>query len=73
MTATGLKIAYVLYDEFTMLDIVGPFNVFDVVPGVENVWVGEMLGVVSDQPLGGARPFCQLWRNCVRRASHAPR
>lgn len=60
-----MKIAYVLYDEFTMLDIVGPFNVMDVVPGVENVWVGETLGLVSDHSRTSGLPVSVTFENCL--------
>ena len=60
-----MKIAYVLYDEFTMLDIVGPFNVLDVVPGVENVWVGESLGLVSDHSRTSGLPVGVTFDDCL--------
>jgi len=60
-----MKIAYVLYDEFTMLDIVGPFNVLDVVPGVENVWVGETLGLVSDHSRTSGLPVGVTFDDCL--------
>lgn len=60
-----MKIAYVLYDEFTMLDIVGPFNVLDVVPGAENVWVGESLGLVSDHSRTSGLPVGVTFDDCL--------
>lgn len=50
----GMQIACVLYDEFTMLDIVGPFQVFSSAPGMEIVWVAEAPGPVSDHTRTGA-------------------
>lgn len=60
-----MKIAYVLYDEFTMLDIVGPFNVLDVVPGAENVWVGESVGLVSDHSRTSGLPVSVTFDDCL--------
>lgn len=60
-----MKIAYVLYDEFTMLDIVGPFNVLDVLPGAENVWVGETLGLVSDHSRTSGLPVGVTFSDCL--------
>lgn len=42
-----MQIACVLYDQFTMLDIVGPFQMLNAA-GNECVWVGETAGPVSD-------------------------
>lgn len=61
----SMKIAYVLYDEFTMLDIVGPFNVLDVIPGVENVWVGSELGLVSDHSRTSGLPVGVTFDDCL--------
>ncbi|MGD9701534.1 MAG: DJ-1/PfpI family protein [Acidimicrobiia bacterium] len=36
-----MQIAFVLYDRFTALDIIGPFNVLAYVPGVEARFVAE--------------------------------
>lgn len=60
-----MKVAYVLYDEFTLLDIVGPFNVLDVVPGTENVWVGETLGLVSDHSRTSGLPVGVTFDDCL--------
>lgn len=43
-----MQIALVLYPRFTMLDIVGPFQVLADVPGNEIVWVAESPGHVVD-------------------------
>jgi transcriptional regulator GlxA family with amidase domain len=43
-----MKLAYVLYDNFTMLDIVGPYNVLTLLHQHEHVWVGENAGLVAD-------------------------
>lgn len=37
-----------LYDEYTMLDIVGPFQVLSTALGMEVVWVAEAEGPVAD-------------------------
>lgn len=39
-----MQVAYLLYDRFTALDITGPHEVFNSVPGVESVFVGEVAG-----------------------------
>ncbi len=49
-----MRVAYLLYDEFTMLDIVGPFQVFSSVPGFESLWVAAEAGPVSDHTRTGA-------------------
>ena len=43
-----MQIALVLYPKFTMLDIVGPFQVFGDVPGDDVVFVGSTAGPVTD-------------------------
>lgn len=42
-----MQVACVLYDEFTMLDIVGPFQMLEAA-GNECVWVAEQVGPVAD-------------------------
>lgn len=42
-----MQVACVLYDEFTMLDIVGPFQMLHAA-GHECLWVAEQAGPVSD-------------------------
>jgi transcriptional regulator GlxA family with amidase domain len=49
-----MRVAYVLYNDFTMLDIVGPFNVISSVPGTESVWVAESPGAITDHTRSGA-------------------
>lgn len=39
-----MQVAYLLYDRFTALDITGPHEVFNSVPDVESVFVGEVAG-----------------------------
>lgn len=39
-----MQVAYLLYERFTALDITGPHEVFNSVPGVESVFVGEKAG-----------------------------
>ena len=43
-----MQIAYALYPGFTALDIVGPFQAFGDVPGVEGCFVAERVGPVTD-------------------------
>jgi transcriptional regulator GlxA family with amidase domain len=43
-----MQIAFVLYDRFTALDIVGPFQTLVDVPGVEACFVAERAGPVGD-------------------------
>tara|TARA_R110002072_G_scaffold59158_1_gene150689 strand:+ start:27951 stop:28592 length:642 start_codon:yes stop_codon:yes gene_type:complete len=49
-----MKVAFVLYDNFTMLDIVGPYNVLTMMPDCEPVWVAEKIGAVIDHTRVGA-------------------
>jgi transcriptional regulator GlxA family with amidase domain len=42
-----MKIAIPLYDEFTALDAVGPFEVLSRIPGTEVAWLGPEAGPVS--------------------------
>jgi transcriptional regulator GlxA family with amidase domain len=42
-----MKIAIPLYDEFTALDAVGPFEVLSRIPGTEVTWLGPEAGPVS--------------------------
>ncbi len=39
-----MQVAYLLYDRFTALDVTGPHEVFNSVPDVESVFVGERAG-----------------------------
>ncbi|RDI43689.1 DJ-1/PfpI family protein [Nocardia mexicana] len=43
-----MQIAIVLFDQFTALDAVGPFDVLSRIPGAETVFVGEQLGPVRN-------------------------
>jgi len=49
-----MQVACVLYDEFTMLDIVGPFQVLSSVQDMEIVWVADQPGPVSDHTRTGS-------------------
>jgi transcriptional regulator GlxA family with amidase domain len=42
-----MKVAIPLYDEFTALDAVGPFEVLTRIPGTEAVWLGPEPGPVT--------------------------
>lgn len=44
----AMKVAYLLYSGFTALDIVGPHDVLDNVPGTESVFVAETAGPVRN-------------------------
>ena len=43
-----MKIAFALYESFTLLDIIGPFQVLTGIPGVEAAFVAESRGGVLD-------------------------
>ena len=43
-----MKLALVLYEGFTALDIIGPFQVLADVPGIEPVFVADRAGPVTD-------------------------
>jgi transcriptional regulator GlxA family with amidase domain len=44
-----MQVAYLLYDRFTALDITGPHDVLNSVPGNESVFVAEGLGPVRNE------------------------
>ncbi len=44
----AMQIALVLYDRFTALDIVGPFQTLAEIPGMDPVFVAERPGLVRD-------------------------
>jgi transcriptional regulator GlxA family with amidase domain len=44
-----MQIAYLLYDRFTALDIVGPHEVLNSVPGNESIFVGEERGPIRNE------------------------
>jgi transcriptional regulator GlxA family with amidase domain len=44
-----MQVAYLLYDRFTALDIVGPYEVLSSVPGNESVFVAERAGPVRNE------------------------
>jgi transcriptional regulator GlxA family with amidase domain len=44
-----MQIAYLLYDRFTALDIIGPHDVFNSVPGNESIFVAEERGPVRNE------------------------
>jgi transcriptional regulator GlxA family with amidase domain len=44
-----MQVAYLLYDRFTALDITGPHDVFNNVPGIESVFVAETAGPVRNE------------------------
>ena len=44
-----MQIAYLLYDRFTALDIIGPHDVLNSVPGNESIFVAESAGPVRNE------------------------
>jgi transcriptional regulator GlxA family with amidase domain len=44
-----VQIAYLLYDRFTALDIIGPHDVLNSVPGNESVFVAEHTGPIRNE------------------------
>lgn len=44
-----MQIAYLLYDRFTALDITGPHDVFNSVPGNESIFVAEEAGPIRNE------------------------
>jgi transcriptional regulator GlxA family with amidase domain len=44
-----MDIAIPLYDRFTMLDAIGPYQVLSVVPGTRIHWLAEQAGPVKDE------------------------
>lgn len=47
-----MKIAALVFDKITVLDIVGPAEVLSWVPGAEIVWVGKEIGPIRAAPSG---------------------
>ena len=44
-----MQVAYLLYDRFTALDIIGPHDVLNSVPDVESIFVAETAGPVRNE------------------------
>ena len=44
-----MQVAYLLYDRFTALDITGPHDVFNSVPGNETIFVAENAGPIRNE------------------------
>ena len=44
-----MQVAYLLYDRFTALDITGPHDVFNSVPGNETIFVAEHAGPIRNE------------------------
>jgi transcriptional regulator GlxA family with amidase domain len=44
-----MQIAYLLYDRFTALDIIGPHDVLNSVPGTESIFVAEQPGPIRNE------------------------
>lgn len=47
-----MKIAALVFDKITVLDIVGPTELLGWVPGTEIVWVGKQAGAIHAAPTG---------------------
>ncbi|NYJ38079.1 DJ-1/PfpI family protein [Nocardiopsis aegyptia] len=62
-----MRVAIVLFEGFTVLDAVGPYQVFSGVPGVEVVLVGASAGPVLDH-VGSARMVAEASFEQVGRA-----
>ena len=45
-----MQIAFLLYEGFTSLDAIGPYDVLNRVPGAEAVFVAEQRGPVTNEP-----------------------
>ena len=44
-----MQVAYLLYERFTALDIIGPHDVFNSVPGNESIFVAEQPGPIRNE------------------------
>jgi putative intracellular protease/amidase len=44
-----MQVAYLLYDRFTALDVTGPHDVLNSVPGTESIFVAEKAGPVRNE------------------------
>lgn len=59
-----MKIAIALYDKFTALDVIGPYQVLSVLPGAETFFVAAKRGLVPDDSgvvrLEAARSFDEV-------------
>ena len=49
MGAPAMQIAYLLYDRFTALDVTGPHDVLNSVPGNESIFVAEQPGPIRNE------------------------
>ena len=59
-----MKTAFVLYDQFTALDLIGPFQVLAELPGLEPVFVADRVGPIPDHtgllPLQATATFDEI-------------
>lgn len=67
MECVLMRVAIALFEGFTVLDAVGPYQVLSAVPGVEAVLVGERVGPVLDH-VGSARMVAEAAFEEVERA-----
>ena len=51
-----MKIAYVIYPDFTALDLIGPYEVISLWPDVELHWVATTTGPISQRPRAHVLP-----------------
>ena len=49
LTGDPMQVAYLLYDRFTALDITGPHDVLNSVPGNESIFVAEQPGPIRNE------------------------
>src|SRR4051794_12981567 len=60
----AMQIALALYERFTALDIVGPFQVLADVPDHDLVWVADRVGPVADHtgrlPITATATFAEV-------------
>ncbi len=60
-----MLVACVLYPRFTMLDIVGPFQVLSSLPDVQVEWVAETTGPVVDHTAMVSIPATTTFQDCA--------
>ncbi len=61
-----MEIAIALYDRFTMLDAVGPYQVLEALPETNVRWLGPAPGPVQDESHAGAIVAAAAWEDMPR-------
>ena len=61
-----MEIAIPLYDRFTMLDAVGPYQVLEALPETHVRWLGPEAGPVQDESHAGAIVADAVWEDMPR-------